>query len=120
MTAGRLSAPPGRPRKPFSLLSMRIGVSMSCLPVGDDEDVDRTLSLIIVSPRETQRKVVYQVLPRLPEDRSAQAGEANRRSGMMDDNPQSSDSTQLYGGEAVTFDEILEAVWKQSLYKRKP
>jgi class 3 adenylate cyclase/tetratricopeptide (TPR) repeat protein len=27
---------------------------------------------------------------------------------MMDDNPQSSDSTQLYGGEAVTFDEILE------------
>jgi hypothetical protein len=35
---------------------------MPCLPVGDDEDVDRTLSLIIVSPRETQRKVVYQVI----------------------------------------------------------
>jgi hypothetical protein len=37
--------------------------------VGDDEDVDQTLSLLTVSPRETQRKEVYQVLPRLPEAR---------------------------------------------------
>src|SRR5436309_2591953 len=62
MTAGRLSAPPGRPRKPLSLLSMRIGVSMSCLPEGDYEYVDRTLSLLSVSSRETQQKVICQVI----------------------------------------------------------
>ena len=31
-----------------------------------------------------------------------------RSSGMMGDSPQSPDRTQLYGGEAVTFDEVLE------------
>src|SRR5438309_5520163 len=56
MTAGRLSAPPGHPRKLFILLSMQICVSMPCLPGWEDEDVDRTLSLLTVSPRETQRK----------------------------------------------------------------
>jgi class 3 adenylate cyclase len=59
---------------------------MLCLPVRDDEDVDRTLSLISVSSRETQQKVVYQVLPRLPEDLASIKN----------------------GGETVTFDEVLE------------
>ena len=31
-----------------------------------------------------------------------------RSSGMIGDSPQSPDSTQLYGGEAMTFDEVLE------------
>src|SRR5262245_35974734 len=118
MTVGRWSAPPGRPRKPLILLSMQIGVSMPCLPVGGYEDVDCTLSLLSVSPRETQRKVVYQVLPRLSEDRECwvcmlrsprcKGYRLRRSSGMMGDNPQSLDSTQLYGGEAVTFDGVLE------------
>jgi hypothetical protein len=74
---------------------------MSCLSVRDDEDVDRTLSLLSVSPREIQRKVVYQLLLRLPED-LAVSQEYQRCSGRGDEDMATTRDILLVGSMRLT------------------